>query len=84
MRDFKDPPHVCADKKYQVATFLYHNTLHLCVQRWLGYDPTQYNTEEPIPAAVARYEVFVRKCRWKYQKSRGVACLSFLYHPLSS
>ena len=43
-----------------IVTFIYHNTLHLCIQRWLGYDPTLYNTDEPIPEAVARYEAFVQ------------------------
>jgi hypothetical protein len=39
---------------------VYHNTMHLCIQRWLGYDPTMYNSDEPIPEAVARYEAFVQ------------------------
>jgi hypothetical protein len=43
-----------------IVTFVYHNTLHLCIQRWLGYDPTMYNTDEPVPEAVARYEAFVQ------------------------
>jgi len=43
-----------------ICTFFYHNTLHLCIQRWLGYDPSMYNTDDPIPDAVARYEAFVQ------------------------
>jgi uncharacterized membrane protein YhaH (DUF805 family) len=38
-----------------IVTFFYHNTLHLCIQRWLGYDPSMYNSDDPIPEAVARY-----------------------------
>jgi hypothetical protein len=43
-----------------IITFIYHNTLHLCIQRALGYNPTMYNSDEPIPEAVARYEAFVQ------------------------
>jgi len=43
-----------------IVTFLYHNTLHLCVQRCLGYDPAMYNTDEPVPESVARYEAAVQ------------------------
>lgn len=38
-----------------IVTFFYHNTLHLCIQRWLGYDPSMYNSDDPVPDAVARY-----------------------------
>lgn len=38
-----------------IVTFFYHNTLHLCIQRWLGYDPSMYNSDDPVPEAVARY-----------------------------
>jgi len=43
-----------------MVTFAYHNTLHLCIQRWLGYDPSLYNTDEPVPEAVRRIHFCAR------------------------
>jgi hypothetical protein len=66
-----------------IVTFIYHNTLHLCIQRWLGYDPALYNTDEPVPEAVRPFSSTYVVCFLHCISPRRRALVRLIYRSSS-